>query len=95
MPDRFLPVRRERLYGVVCGYGCVMIAAHHRRTVLPHEVDTPGGIGIVSDDVTQTVDGVDLGVLDGLKGPFEGFQVGVNIRKNGKAHRMYGTFERK
>lgn len=87
MTGGLLTVWRQGPDGFLLSDSGIVISPNDARAVCPNEVDAPGRIGVVPDDVAETVDGVHIGSLKGLQGAFEGFEVRVNVGEDGNAHK--------
>ena len=83
MAGRLLSIGGKGIDGLIRSHGRVVIPPNHARTVRPYEFDALGRVGVVPDDVAQTIYRVDLGALDGLKGALKGFQIRVNVGEEG------------
>jgi hypothetical protein len=85
-----LPVGGKRP-DVFASHGGVVVAPNHSGTVLSHQLDAPSWIGVVPDDIAQTVHRVNVEIAGGSQGPFEGFQIRVDVGKNGESHKRRGN----
>lgn len=84
---RLSSVGRKRVHVAGCGHRRIVIALHDAGTVFSDQVHTRGGVGVVSDDVTETVNCIDPRTFDSVKGTIKGFKIRMNVGQKGNSHK--------